>query len=114
MLNDIYEMETEPHVPVVIDYIPEDIDVHDINGLKVGNVKYFQPARMPASLEAFPPDMRNMAMPDELILRLVRNGFIRVRVGFLAKDRYVFLSQIHRITDDAVHLKTDMDNLIKA
>jgi hypothetical protein len=55
-----------------------------------------------------------MSMPDELILRLLNTGFIRVNVGFLAKDRYVFLSQIHHITDDAVRLRTSIDNLVKA
>jgi hypothetical protein len=116
MLNDVFEMDTEPHVPEVFDYIPEGITVYDVNDLKVGTVKYFQPPSTThnPSLDDFPPEFRTMSMPDELILRLLNTGFVRVNVGFLAKDRYVFLSQIHHITDDAVRLRTSIDNLVKA
>jgi hypothetical protein len=116
MLNEMYDMETEPNKPEILIYIPEGLAVIDVNGKRVGTVRYFQAPSTSAypDLSDFPPELRSSSMPDELVLRFLSTGFICVNAGFLARDRFVFLYQVDHVTDSAVYLETSADNLLKA
>jgi hypothetical protein len=116
MLDEMYEMETQPNKPEIRITIEQGIAVIDADGKKVGTVKHFHPPSASAypDLSDFPPALRNTSMPDELILRFLTSGFLCVDTGFLAKDRFVFLTQVDHITDDEVYLHAYADELLKA
>ena len=116
MVNSIYEMDTEPRKPETLDYIPEGLPVFDTDGKKVGTVKYFQSPSYSAnpSLSEFPPELRDSSMPDEMIYRMLNAGFICVKAGLLARDRFVFLSQINQVRNGEVYLAASAYDLIRA
>jgi hypothetical protein len=116
MLNNLYEMDTEPRKREGFAHIPEGLTVIDADGNKVGMVKHFQPPSSSAfpDLSEFPHKLRRSSMPDELIFRILSAGFICVNAGLLAKDRFVFLYQVDEVEDDAVYLFASADDLIKA
>jgi len=116
MVNNLYEIDTEPRKPKTFNHIPKGLTVIDIHGSMVGSVKHFQrPSKsgLPA-LSEFPPHLRNTSMPHELIFRILDAGFVCVDTGFLAKNRFVLLYQIDQIKGDSVYLFASTNDLIKA
>jgi len=116
MFEDIYEMETEPNRPEILDFIPDGIAIIDVDGKKVGTVKHYQAPSATAfpDLRDFPPMLRTASMPDELVFHMLKAGFMAVNTGFFSKDRFVLLHQIDYVTDDEVFLDTSGDDLLKA
>ena len=58
--------------------------------------------------------LRHSSMPDEMIYRMLNAGFICVKGGLLARDRFVFLSQINQVRNGEVYLNASADDLIRA
>ena len=116
MLDNLFEMETEPSKPELFTNIPRGLTVIDVDGKKVGTVMYYQPPppTLNPPITNFPPELRTNNMPDELIFRLLSTGFICVNAGLLARDRFVYLFQVDSVTDSEVHLTASMDSLHKA
>lgn len=94
--------------------ISEGMAVFDLQGKKIGKVKYVQ---MPSSatdldLASFPYDLSRKEVATELAQGLLRFGFISVNAGWLAKDRVVVADQIESVNGGSVYLKALDENLI--
>lgn len=101
-------------IPSVFAEIDEGMAVFDINGKKIGKVKYVQ---MPSSetdlnLASFPYDLARKDVASELVQGLLRLGFISVNAGWLAKDRIAVADQIESVSEGNVYLKALDENLI--
>jgi hypothetical protein len=57
---------------------------------------------------------RTDSVPDELRLRLMHQGFVRIdSKGLFASDRYITPQQIDSVADDELRLNVTRDELIK-
>jgi hypothetical protein len=114
--------------------IHRDMDVYDVHGDKVGSVEFVQmgdedPAN--AQIDATSdqrPEIHDSALvdtmgrvlapgevlPEEMIARLRRYGYIRINFGLLRSDRFASHDQIASVGADRVTLNVPGDALLKA
>ena len=100
--------------PNVLSQIDEGHAVFDITGRKLGKIGYIQYPSYSSTpdLAEFPVDLTAKKLPDELVYRLLRAGFICVNTGWLSKDRLVVLDQIAGATSGEIFLKVSDEDLI--
>ncbi len=65
-------------------------------------------------LEGIADAFRSDDLPEEIRVRLLQNGFIRLDAsGLFAADRYILPGQIAGVSGDAVRLNVSKDELVK-
>lgn len=113
--------------------VAEGMEVYDVEGEKVGEVKtiFFGDvsdtaielggdiADSPALDLGGDTFVDNLAdvfgddIPRELAERLINEGYLLVEGGLLRSDRFVLPYQVAQVSGDEVHLNVDEDELIK-
>jgi hypothetical protein len=101
--------ETRGEVLATID---EGMAVYDSNGSKVGVVKYVQNGLGLVDTFVDSPALPSSA-PDQMRKQLMQRGFIKIRAGLLASDRYVTADQVRLVQEDRVILNVSDDALLK-
>jgi len=114
-------------------HVHEGMDVFDLNGDKIGEVKFVRLSDEIASTEypetatAGKVDDTNSSLiediadvftdwpelPEEMRQRLLRSGFVRIGRGLLKSDLVAMPEQIANVTQDAVYLNAAEDTLLK-
>lgn len=99
------------------------MDVHDVNGDRVGTVQSFRYGD--ASVEPDKPDLNviqqllepllngSREFPEVIYDRMYREGFLRVQRGLLRSDVFVFAKEVESISGEDIHLNVDKDELLE-
>lgn len=114
--------------------IHNDLPVFDAAGEEIGKVTYVQIGdedphnfevevatdhRAPVDHNSFVEDLADVFtpeinIPEEMIARMRRYGFIRIDTGLLRSDRFALADQIAHVRHDRVTLNVRHDELLKS
>jgi hypothetical protein len=128
------ECKMENPTNTILTKIREGMAVYDSAGNEIGTIAYLQMGdEDPTNLEvetatAQRPAVRDNSLvedlaevfapedgvPEEVVRRMQRQGYIRIDAGLLKPDRFALTDQISGVSSDRVTLNVSEDDLITA
>ncbi len=117
----------------ILTLIHEGMNVYDRHGESLGTVRFVQMGDdNPSTMEvetagtSYNPErdndnfLRDIAealvgsddLPEVLVSRMHRSGYVQVDTGLLQRDRYVLPEHISSVSDEEVHLRVGRDEVI--
>jgi hypothetical protein len=92
--------------------IHQAMPVFDGFGERIGTVKYSQFADDSVDGYIYVEDQRVRTAPEPLRAHLLHGGYICIKTGLLAPDRFATTAQISEVSDSGVYLHAERDNLV--
>lgn len=117
----------------ILTLVHEGMNVYDRNGESLGTVRFVQVGdENPSTMDvesagtSYNPERDNSNflqdiagalvgtddLPEVLVNRMNRSGYIQIDTGLLQRDRYVLPEHIASVSDEEVHLRVGRDEVI--